>query len=285
MKCVINLLNKKKGGSMIKKKKLSEKTNKILSEIYSNVDVSNVAFTSIKNLYIKAKKILPKITVNDIKQFLKTQDSYTLHKLSPKKFKFYRKVLAPMPKYFLSLDLIDMQKYSQYNDGVKYLIFLIDIYSRKIWVYPVKSKTKFDILKSLEHFFNLKTNQTYIRIYSDLEGGLYSNLVLNFLKKKKIILYSNSTKEVKNSIAESNLKYLKIKIYKFLTHNNINRYLDFLPQIISGINSTNKKVFKNKFLTPNIIHLIKNRNFLKKQFHLMYSDSINTLSKKKLFIH
>lgn len=106
-------------------------------------------------------------------------------------------------------------------------------------------------------------------------------MVLNFLKKKKIILYSNSTKEVKNSIAESNLKYLKIKIYKFLTHNNINRYLDFLPQIISGINSTNKKVFKNKFLTPNIIHLIKNRNFLKKQFHLMYSDSINTLSKKK----
>ena len=184
MKCVINLLNKKKGGNMIKKK-LSEKTNKILSEIYSNVDVSNVAFTSIKNLYIKAKKILPKITVNDIKQFLKTQDSYTLHKLSPKKFKFYRKALAPMPKYFLSLDLIDMQKYSQYNDGVKYLIFLIDIYSRKIWVYPVKSKTKFDILKSLEHFFNLKTNQTYIRIYSDLEGGLYSNLVLNFLKKRR----------------------------------------------------------------------------------------------------
>ena len=41
---------------MIKKKNLTENTNKILSEIYSNVDVSNVAFTSIKNLYINAKK-------------------------------------------------------------------------------------------------------------------------------------------------------------------------------------------------------------------------------------
>ena len=116
-----------------------------------------------------------------------------------------------MPKYFLSLDLIDMQKYSQYNDGVKYLIFLIDIFSRKIFVYPIFNKNKFEILKSLKHFFNLKINQNYIRIYSDLEGGLYSKLVLDFLKEKNIILYSNSTKEVKNSIAEANLKHLKKK--------------------------------------------------------------------------
>ena len=269
---------------MFKKKKqknLNEKYNKILSEIYSNVNKSNIAFTSIKNLYNVAKKFFPSISIKDVKNFLKTQDSYTLHKLAPKKFKFYRKVLAPMPKYFLSLDLIDMQKYSQYNDGVKYLIFLIDIFSRKIFVYPIFNKNKFEILKSLKHFFNLKINQNYIRIYSDLEGGLYSNLVLNFLKEKNIILYSNSTKEVKNSIAEANLKHLKKKIYKFLTHYNINRYIDFLPQIISGINNTSKRIFKNKFLTPNILHLIKNRDFLKKQFHLMYSDSINTFSKKK----
>ena len=264
-----------------KKKILNKKYNKILSEIYSNVNKSNIAFTSIKNLYNVAKKFFPSISIKDVKNFLKTQDSYTLHKLAPKKFKFYRKVLAPMPKYFLSLDLIDMQKYSQYNDGVKYLIFLIDIFSRKIFVYPIFNKNKFEILKSLKHFFNLKINQNYIRIYSDLEGGLYSNLVLNFLKEKNIILYSNSTKEVKNSIAEANLKHLKKKIYKFLTHYNINRYIDFLPQIISVINNTSKRIFKNKFLTPNILHLIKNRDFLKKQFHLMYSDSINTFSKKK----
>ena len=231
------------------------------------------------------KKIIPQITINDVKEFLKKQDSYTLHKLTPKRFKFYRKVIAPRPKIYLGLDLIDMLKYSEYNDGIKYLIFLIDIFSRKIWVYPVKNKTKFDILKSLEHFLNLKNNNTYKRIYSDLEGGLYSNLVLDFLKRKNIIVYSNSTKEVKNSISESNLKYLKIKIYKYLTHNETNTYLNVLQEIVTGINNTNKRIFKNKFLTPNILHLIRNPNFLKKQFHIMYSDSINTLANKKKFIH
>merc|ERR1711888_566554 len=128
---------------------------------------------------------MPQITIDDVKEFLKKQDSYALHKLTPKIFKFYRKVIAPRPKIYLGLDLVDMLKYSKYNDGIKYLIFLIDIFSRKIWVYPVKNKTKFDILKSLGHFLNLKNNNTYKRIYSDLEGGLYSNLVLDFFKKKK----------------------------------------------------------------------------------------------------
>ena len=261
--------------------RIQEKIDKILLDIYSDVKFSNVAFTSIKNLYKNAKKIIPQITINDVKEFLKKQDSYTLHKLTPKRFKFYRKVIAPRPKIYLGLDLIDMLKYSEYNDGIKYLIFLIDIFSRKIWVYPVKNKTKFDILKSLEHFLNLKNNNTYKRIYSDLEGGLYSNLVLDFLKRKNIIVYSNSTKEVKNSISESNLKYLKIKIYKYLTHNETNTYLNVLQEIVTGINNTNKRIFKNKFLTPNILHLIRNPNFLKKQFHIMYSDSINTLANKK----
>ena len=146
---------------------------------FSDVKFSNVAFTSIRNLYKNAMKIIPQITINDVKEFLKKQDSYTLHKLTPKRFRFYRKVIAPRPKIYLGLDLIDMLKYSEYNDGIKYLIFLIDIFSRKIWVYPVKSKTKSDILKTLEHFPNLRNDNTYIRIYSDLEGGLYSNLVLD----------------------------------------------------------------------------------------------------------
>ena len=58
---------------MFKKKKdknnLNEKYNKILSEIYSNVNNSNIAFTSIKNLYTFAKKFFPSISINDIKIF------------------------------------------------------------------------------------------------------------------------------------------------------------------------------------------------------------------------
>ena len=52
-----------------------------------------------------------------------------------------------------------------------------------------------------------------------------------------------------------------------------------MPDIVSAINNSNKKVFKNKFLTPQILHEIRSNNYLKNQFHIM-NPGIYTKSKK-----
>ena len=80
-------------------------------------------------------------------------------------------------------------------------------------------------------------------------------------------------------MAESNLKFLKHKIYKYLTHYSTNRYINVLQDIVSSINNTNKNVFKNKFLTPLILHDIRSNNYLKNQFHIM-NPGIYSKSKK-----
>ena len=41
----------------------------------------------------------------------------------------------------LDLDLLSMVNLAEENDGVKYLLFAIDVFSRKIWVKPLKNKT------------------------------------------------------------------------------------------------------------------------------------------------
>ena len=264
------------------KKKFSLKRKadiKILENLYSS-SKSNIAFTGVTPLYNEAKKIFSNIRILDIKIFLKSQDSYTLHKLTPKKFKSYRKVIVSRPKVIVSLDLIDMNRLSNYNDGYKYLILFIDVFSKKITVIPIKSKSKLDILKGLKQFFNIDDNMSYFRIYSDFEGGLYSKSVQDFLNRNRIITYSNSSKERKNSLAEISLKYLKRKIYMYLTHYSSNRYIDVLPDIVSGINNTTKSVFKNKFLTPQILHDIRRISFLKEMFKKMFY--INKVSKKNI---
>ena len=258
-----------------------EKTqiNKLLLNLYSN-PLSNIAFSSVKRLYNAAKNVLPSININDVKHFLQAQDSYTLHKLTKKRFKIYRKIIAARPKVIISMDLIDMVKISSFNDGFKYLIFFIDVYSRKNTIIPIKSKNKIEVLNGLKLFFNLNDNHKYVRMYSDYEGSLYSSLVQEFLNKNKILLYSNSSKERKNSMAEIGLKYIKQKIYKYMTHYSTNRYIDVLQNIVEGVNNTNKYVFKNKFLTPQILHEIKRIDFLKEQFQLMFR--INNFPKSKL---
>ena len=116
-----------------------------------------------------------------------------------------------------------MSELFSYNDNFKYLMLFIDVFSRKITVIPIKSKSKIDILYALQSFFNSADNHKYTRIYSDLEAGLYSKLVQNYLFTNEKVLYSNFSKETENSLAEIAIKFLKHKIYIYLTHYNTNR--------------------------------------------------------------
>ena len=254
---------------------LKKKENiKILNDLYSNLKFPS-AFSGINSLLTQSRKYFTNIKLEDIKKNLRSQESYTLHKLTPRKFKQYRKVIAATPKIIVSLDLIDMNKLSKFNDGYKYLMFFIDVFSRKNTVIPIRTKSKIDILQGLKVFLNINDNKAYSRIYSDLESSLYSKEVQEYLHSNKISTYSNSSYETKNSLAEIGLKYLKRKIYMYLTHYATNRYIDVLEDIVSGINTSTKSIFKNKFLTPEILHNIKKNEFLREMFQSMYNINRN----------
>ena len=42
---------------------------------------------------------------------------------------------------FWLLCLIDMQAFSKDNNGIKYLLIVIDIFSKFVWIVPLKRKT------------------------------------------------------------------------------------------------------------------------------------------------
>ena len=136
-----------------------------------------------------------------MKNFLATQDSYTLHKPTKKHF-LTQNVLAPKPLVIISMDLVDVKNISNFNKGFNYLVLFVDVFSKYLTIIPIKNKNKESILFSLKTFFEKDENNQYSRIYSDLEGGLYSKLVLDYLKKNNKRVYSNSSKERKNSISE-----------------------------------------------------------------------------------
>ena len=47
-------------------------------------------------------------------------------------------------------DLIDMQAFSKDNNGIKYLLTVIDIFSKFVWIVPLKRKTA----QEVEHAFS-----------------------------------------------------------------------------------------------------------------------------------
>ena len=128
----------------------NKKKEYILKKLYET-SRSNVSFSSSKNLYREAKKIYPLINLKDVKHFLEKQDSYTLFKLSKKRFPS-QKTIAAAPKIIISLDLIDMTNLSKDNDNFKFLMYFIDVFSRKITIIPIKNKMKLTVLEGLIFF-------------------------------------------------------------------------------------------------------------------------------------
>ena len=63
-----------------------------------------------------------------------------LHKPVTKKFR-KRRVYVKGIDHIFAADLVDMQPFSRYNNGVKYLLTVIDIFSKYGWILPLKNKT------------------------------------------------------------------------------------------------------------------------------------------------
>ena len=58
----------------------------------------------------------------------------------------------------IAADLMDMQAFSKDNNGIKYLLTVIDIFSKFVWIVPLKWKTGQEVANAF--FEDLKGTKT-----------------------------------------------------------------------------------------------------------------------------
>ena len=73
-----------------------------------------------------------------------------LHKPIIKKFE-KRKVYAAFKDNIWGADLADMQLLSKHHKGIRFLLCVIDIYSKYAWVVPLKDKKGISIVKAFQN--------------------------------------------------------------------------------------------------------------------------------------
>ena len=74
-----------------------------------------------------------------------------LHKPIIKKFK-KRKVYSSFRDNIWGVDLADLQSLSKYNKGIKYLLCVIDLFSKCAWVNPIKDKKGTSIVNAFKKY-------------------------------------------------------------------------------------------------------------------------------------
>ena len=159
---------------------------KLLYRIYT--DVKNPAsFSSPWKLYKAVKKDDSSITLTQVKHFLESQKSYTLHRHFNSRF-HQRKVLARGVRYQFQADLIDYAPLKRENSGMTFLLSVIDVFLRYAMLIPIKNKRGYTVRDVLVRVFNHMG--TPLKLQTDKGKEFYNHQVRQLLNKKTVHHFS-----------------------------------------------------------------------------------------------
>ena len=125
-----------------------------------------------------------------------------LHKPIIKTFK-KREVHSAFKDNIWTTDLADMQLISKLNKGFRFLLCVIDIYSKYAWVVPLKDKKGVSIANAFQSILN-KSNRKPNKIWVDKGSEFYNRSMKSWLEKNDIDMYSTHN-EGKSVVAERRL--------------------------------------------------------------------------------
>ena len=131
-----------------------------------------------------------------------------------------------------------MQTFSKFNRGVKYLLAVIDIFSKYGWLIPLKDKTGKSVASALETIFKERKPEM---MWVDKGKEFYNKYV-----KDLINLYSTENEE-KSSVVERWIRTMKEKMWKYFSANSTNVYINVLPDLVREYNNTKHSSIK---MTP-----------------------------------
>ena len=137
-----------------------------------------------------------------------------------------------------------MQLLTKYNKGIRFLLCVIDIFSKYAWVVPLKDKKSISIVKAFQSILK-QSNRKPNKIWADKGSEFYNAYFKKWLRGNNIVMYSTHN-EGKSVVAERFIRTLKGKIYKYMTSISKNVYIDKLDDIVDEYNNTYQTTIKMK---------------------------------------
>ena len=172
-------------------------------------------------------------TQNFIQKWLDKQDSYSIQKQVRHRFKTQQVRVSSIHEQF-DVDLMSVGNLSKENNGIRYLLCVIDVFSRYAWVRPLKSKTAKYVLTALKDIFREAVPH---KLRTDKGREFLNSKLKKYLEDKNIYYFSTQNKVGANYVERFN-RTLRTRIFRMLRYNRNYRYIDNLQNIVANYNST-----------------------------------------------
>ena len=187
-----------------------------------------------------------------------------------------------------SLDILDLKDYGpENNKGYRYVLVIIDNFSKYGWTIPLKNKNAHTIKDSFENI-SITSQRKPNLIESDRGKEFYNNTFQDFLNKNNIKLYSRNS-SYGAVFAERFNRTIRDLLERPVFEKGVGNWIDILPIITKQYNI---RIHSSTKLTPIQASLKKNegfvyknlidkRNKIKPKFQI--NDLVRTADLKKTF--
>ena len=160
---------------------------KVLKAIYFDIK-SPGGFGGVQPLYREAKKRLTcELKPRMVAKWLRDAQVYTLHRPARKSFPRLP-VVVDGSEIQLQADLIDYLPLKAENDGYRYLLVVVDCFSRKAWVEPLRTKSGLEVLDGFKAILS-RCGFIPQKLQTDLGKEFYNAPMQQYLQSAGIQLF------------------------------------------------------------------------------------------------
>jgi len=195
-----------------------------------------ISFSGITNI----QRYYPGVSKKLIEDAIAGIDTYTLFR-EEKTPRAYNPIFVRNKREIIQSDLIDLINLHESNDGYKYILVVIDTFSRYAWVEPLKTKSSNDVLEAFK------------KIEARMPGGLGKSLMTDQGKEYVNKQFQNYIRNAGVEVIIPNHKCPHVErfnrtfqnlLYKYMEEAETTKYIDKLNDLASLYNNRYHRIIR-----------------------------------------
>lgn len=199
-----------------------------MNKIYYDI-LNPAGFSSVSKLVKASKKKKKKV-----QDWLSSQTTYTLHKPVRRKFKTYPTITYGIGDLYQG-DLVEMQKFKDENNNFRYLLTIIDCFSKYATAIPLKTKSAANVKEALITAFS-KMGKPF-NFQTDQGKEFVNSTLQKYLKDEGVNFYTTNS-QFKASIVERFNRTLKTRMWKIFTKRKNKKWVNSIDSLIKSYNNS-----------------------------------------------
>lgn len=182
--------------------------------------------------FVKARGIKD---IRDTEKKLSKIYAFSVHKPARQKYPT-RSMILKGPREHFCADLVDMQNYSRQNKGFNWMLFVLDGFTKELFVVPIKKKTTREVSDAFETVIK-QAKKPPAFTFTDQGLEFVGSSFQNLMKKYSIVHYVSRTKR-KSFMCERVIKTIKTLLAKYFTQEKTKKWLEVIPKLVLAYNRT-----------------------------------------------